>query len=283
MSAVRPYSSEGTLEEWRTLADLPPLDAFTDGQVAYRPAFVDDLVGVQLDLVDAGGRNIVANFVDAHTVHLTFSPEGLSSESRYDATRVREGIYLVDLLHDAWPMDGAVEDRPRSVSWALDLNAGQMMIAVSGIVIADHDAHGALLRARTDHESWAFRGTDLRPHPRSAGMAGHRVYWLYSSTDHYDHVYLNGSNFAWQCVSGVEKGLTELDRTRAYEIADGLFFFYWTENVFVVETAMFVDLKAMRTYGRMFGLDRHDGSILHHQFGAVGHLLNRTEYPTFPH
>ncbi|HWH25116.1 MAG TPA: MoaF C-terminal domain-containing protein [Pseudolysinimonas sp.] len=279
-----PYSPAGTYEEWESLDDLPELDAFNAGQIEYRAPFTDDLAGTSLELVHADGRALTVEFISDHTLRRTFDGDGQSAaEVTYDATRVRDGIYLVDFLDPAWPIAEAVDVYTRNVTWALDLASGRVTIAQSGIVPVPHAAQGTLLRGRTEHESWNVRGTEGGIHPRSAGMAGHRVYWRYSKTDHYDHVYMNGSNFAWQCVSGIELGLTEHDRTRAYEVAPDLFFFHWTENQFVVESVLFVDLREMRTYGRMFGIDRKDGTTMHHQFGAYGHLLNKTVYPQPPY
>ncbi len=75
----------------------------------------------------------------------------------------------------------------------------------------------------------------------------------------------------WDCAS-----------SRAYEVADGLYFFHWSESQFVVESALLIDVHAVRTYGRFFGLDARDTSILHHQFGAYGVVLNRTDFPSEP-
>lgn len=269
------------LTEWTTPADLPDLATFTAGQTQYRKPFCDDLAGVELDMRKVeGGLFAHAVFSDEHLVTIAFDGQA-PRRFHYDATEIRDGIYLVDILDQDWPADDAAPGYPVCATWALDLTHGVATIAVSAVVAVPNATQGLLPRARTRHEHWRIAGSEGDAHPRSTGMSGYRVRWEYSETDSYDHVYLNGSNFAWQCLRGVERGLSEMDRTRAYLVAPDLYFFHWTENVVVVETAMFVDLAELRSYGRMYGLDENTRVITHHQFGAHGTLLSRTPIPDF--
>ncbi|GAA3882421.1 hypothetical protein GCM10022381_25870 [Leifsonia kafniensis] len=259
----------------------PPIDVFVSGQTQFRAAFTDELVGHRIELNGPDSRRVTLEFLESHVLRRTV-PGGVAAvELHYDATAVRPGIYLIDYLDPSWPMSSALNSHARLLSWVLELKPARATLAVSGIVTADHPGLGALLRGRTDHEFWST-DIDSSPHPRSSGLVGHRVIWRYSDTDEYEHNYLNSGTFVWQCLRGVERGLSELDPSRAYAIADGLYFFHWSEVDLVVESALVVDLHALRTYGRFYALDAGDAELRHHQFGAVGELLGVAIYPSDP-
>lgn len=255
----------------------PPIDVFVSGQTQFRAAFTDELVGHRIELNGPAGRRVNFEFLEGHVLRRSVADGAAAVELHYDATAVRPGIYFVDYLDPSWAMSDSLHSHARLLSWVLELEEGRATLAVSGVVTADNPGLGALLRARTDHEFWS---TDAHspPHPRSDGLVGHRVIWRYSETDEYEHIYLNSSTFAWQCLRGVERGLSELDPSRAYEIAAGLYFFHWSEVDLVVESALVVDIQALRTYGRFYALDAGDAELRHHQFGAVGELLGVAKY-----
>ncbi|QXJ21134.1 MoaF N-terminal domain-containing protein [Actinomadura graeca] len=274
-------------EDWESPDDLPLLAVGISRQTQYRAPFVDDLSGSELTLVNTAGARVSYVFDDAHrlrrttadTITVDTATAGTATADtttacEYDATVVRPGIYLVDIMIPA-PREDAVAGLPGEETWAFDVDRG-LVTSVTSYV---HERPDGSRWVRSVDEHWFLDGTPGGAHPLSDGMVGKRVMWQYSDTDRYDHVYLNARNFAWQCVSGIEQGLTELDRTRAYEVAPDLYFFGWSEHVQPVESMLFVDLAEMRTHGRMFGWEARTGEILHHQFGAVGALLNVTTYP----
>ncbi|MEU3617987.1 MoaF C-terminal domain-containing protein [Streptomyces sp. NPDC006872] len=263
-----------TLQNWKSPDDLPLLSVGISQQTQYRPPFTDDLAGRTIVLVNRQGASIRYQFETAHT--LWRSESGTTGIRSYDAMRVRDGIYLVDMLADDVALKGNVPGLPAAETWALDLNSGRVTLVTSFVF----ERSGGARWVKSVDRHWWMEGRETAGwHRRSDGMVGSRVLWRYSDTDCYDHVYLNAHNFAWQCVSGIEAGLTELDRTRVYEVADRLYFFGWSEHVQPVESMLLVDLAKMRTYGRMFGWEARTSEVLHHQFGARGTLLNVTTYP----
>ena len=263
-----------TLQDWTSPDDLPLLAVGISQQTQYRPPFTDALAGRTLALVDAEGTERTCAFADAHHVEITMAGQAVSAT--YDATVVRDDIYLVDIVIEGPYRYEAVAGLPLEQTWALDLAAGTVTSTTSFV----HERpDGSRWVRSVDEHLWLADAPHRVPHQRSTGMVGKRVLWQYSDTDRYDHIYMNAHNFAWQCVSGVEEGLTELDRTRTYEVAPDLFFFGWSEHVQPVESMLFVDLANMKTFGRMYGWEHRTGEILHHQFGAHGVLLNTTEYP----
>lgn len=269
-----------TLQNWQSPEELPLLAVGISQQTQYRAPFVDDFAGRTIHLVDAYGREIGYDFQDAHSV--SRSDDAGTVAATYDATRVRQGIYLIDVILPGVPglpgvdLASAAEGLPANETWALNATTGCVTTTTSFVYTR---SSGDKWTKSVDLHWWVADGPRRGQHPRSSGMVGKRVMWQYSDTDRYDHVYLNDSNFAWQCISGVEQGLTELDRTRAYDVADDLYFFGWSEHVQPIEPMLFVDMADMMTYGRMFGWEERTGEILHHQFGARGVLLNTTSYP----
>ena len=263
-----------TLQDWTSPDDLPLLSVGISQQTQYRPPFTDALAGRALVLVDGEGTRTTYSFTDAHRVEIAGVGEAVPAT--YDATVVRDDIYLVDIMIEGPFRYEAVAGLPLEQTWALHLGTGTVTSTTSFV----HERpDGSRWVRSVDEHLWLADGPRGAAHERSAGMVGKRVLWQYSDTDRYDHIYMNAHNFAWQCVAGVEEGLTELDRTRAYEVAPDLFFFGWSEHVQPVESMLFVDLAAMKTFGRMYGWEHRTGEILHHQFGAHGVLLNTTEYP----
>lgn len=263
-----------SLASWRSPDDLPLLAVGISQQTEYRPAFTAELSGRAITVVDDNGRAVTYDFVTDHA--LTRSEDGDVVQLTYDATQVRDDVLLVDILR--WDLEGvgeAVPGVPVEETWALDVAAGVLTMITSRV----HERADGTRWTMSVDEHWHVDGVRSQQHVPSDGLVGRRVLWQYSDTDRYDHVYLNAHNFAWQCVSGVEAGLTELDRTRTYAVAADLFLFCWSEHVQPVEAALLVDLKAMRTFGRMFGWEHRTGEFLHHQFGARGEVLNVTQYP----
>ncbi|MFE3059564.1 MoaF C-terminal domain-containing protein [Nocardia sp. NPDC059239] len=260
-----------SLVNWESLDELPLLAVGISQQTQYRLPFTGELAGRTLTLVDGDGDGRAYYFEDAHTVRT----DGIGAGS-YDATVIRDGIYLVDMMWERSSHPDAVPGLPVNETWALDLTSGRVTATTSFV---RERTDGQWWVRSVDRHMWLADGPRAGRHEPSSGLAGKRVIWQYSDTDRYDHVYLNAHNFAWQCVSGVEAGLTELDRTRTYEVADGLYFFGWSEHVQPVESMLFVDLRELRTSGRMFGWEARTGEILHHQFSARGALLNVTTYP----
>jgi hypothetical protein len=232
---------------------LPPSDALAGRVVTLR---LDD------------GRSVRHEFLDAGSLRRVTEPGGTATEAeRYTAIEARPGIFLIDVLTGSG-------ERAEEVTIALDLAAGRATVATS--VLFDRDGE---TRARTDFAHAAVGDADPAPHPSSSGLVGKRILYRYSERDLYEHVYLNSGTFTWHCISGAEQGLADTEQTRTWEIAEDLFLFFWTEAVMPVEAVLLVDLRHMRSLGRMFGWDPAPDELVHLPFSSRATLLNETTYP----
>lgn len=194
--------------------------------------------------------------------------EGASGTHSYRAVEVRPGIQLVDMLK------GTGADT-RDVTFVIDLQDGRVTTADSGITVTDGDG-----RTDTTFLSGRVVGTgEIEPRRRSDELVGKRIYYRYSDTERYEHIYLNGGTFVWHCISGAETGLADVDETRTFALADGLVIFYWKEGVMPVESFLVVDLHHERSIGRMFCWENSSQSVVHIPFDSRFTILNETTYP----
>jgi hypothetical protein len=226
---------------------LPPTDALAGRSVTLR---LDD------------GRVIEYEFVDGTSLRV----EGDESD-RYVAIEARPDIYLVDVLHG----DG---DAAENTTIVLDLEQRRAMIATSTLFDRDGET-----RCRTAFAHATVDDATAEPMPESTGLVGKRMYYRYGERDHYEHVYLNAGTFTWHCVRGAEQGLADTEQTRTWAVADDLFLFFWTEAVMPVEAVLLIDLREMRSIGRMFGWDPVPDELVHLPFSSEATLLNETVYP----
>ncbi|MGP9585504.1 MoaF C-terminal domain-containing protein, partial [Micrococcaceae sp. AOP34-BR2-30] len=119
----------------------------------------------------------------------------------------------------------------------------------------------------------------IQPRSASDELTGKRIFYRYSPTEHYEHIYLNSGTFVWHCILGAEQGLGDVDPIRVFELADGVVLLYWSETVMPVESFVVIDLTQERSIGRMFCWDGPTLAPMHLPFDSRFTVLNQTEYP----
>lgn len=255
------------VDEWPSVSTM--LDGFGDQTLPASPA----LAGSTLSLHGEDGRVFTMAFRDASSLTWTISAEGNEDrvEAAYKAIEARPGIFIVDVVHG--------EGRQmRDVTVVLNRNTGAATVAVSAL----HEQDGAV-KGSTEFTHARLEGTEAAYHQRSAGLVGKRIYYRYSDVEAYEHIYLTPGTFVWHCLRGGEKGLADVDRTLAFEVAEDLFLFFWTERVMTVESVLLVDLREQRSIGRMFGWDDPSEEPLVLPFNSRLTVMNTTEYPQDHH
>ncbi|GAA4484148.1 MoaF C-terminal domain-containing protein [Microbacterium panaciterrae] len=251
--------------------DWPDVSAMIDGFGEPSLPASTALVGQTIDIRFDDGRTIRHDFHSAQELTRTVivGPHiGSSATLAYRAVEVRPGIQIIDVV------EGAGADT-RAVTFVIDLTDGRVTAAESGITLTD----GA---GRTDtlFLSGRIRGKgEIEPRPSSDELVGKRIYYRYSETERYEHIYLNGGTFVWHCISGAESGLADVDQTKTFELADGLVIFFWKESVMPVESFLVVDLYEKRSIGRMFCWENSTQSVVHIPFDSRFTILNETTYP----
>jgi hypothetical protein len=228
---------------------------------------------------------------------------GRGAEEDYFALRVRDDIYFVDHLEH--------EEVAGAVSLVLDL--GQMIGTVLKASLPDSPDIGESLwaRAAAGKELTAvsaaffsaavdgpFTATTVR-HLPTRDLVGRRVEYTYSPSERYEHIYLNENLYTWHCLLGAEKGLADTDRCHHLKLGDDLYLFVWREKIVPTLGVVVVDLRAMRTMGKIFGhrvagrsatgddqgghAGEGSGALVNFPVGARARLLNVTEHEEGTH
>lgn len=252
------------VDEWPSVAVM--LDGFGEQTLPASPA----LAATTVTLLGEDGRSFTMAFRDDSSLTWTIGTaagDQESVEATYKAIEARPGIFIIDFVHGA-------SQQMRDVTVVLNQDSGAATVAVSAL----HEKDGAV-KGSTEFTHARLEGTEAAFHQRSAGLVGKRIYYRYSDVEAYEHIYLTPGTFVWHCLHGGEKGLADVDRTLAFEVAEDLYLFFWTERVMTVESVLLVDLREERSVGRMFGWDDPSEEPLVLPFNSRLTVMNTTEYP----
>lgn len=215
-------------------------------------------------------------------------------------TTVRDGIYFVDYVGaDERLVDAEGKPRPAATSYVLDVRR-QLCTALTGTLPSGAETHiDAFARVERGLE---LTGVQVRLRhgrigaPAAVGQPAHaqaplhaptreligmRNLYTYSATERYEHIYLNDNFYAWQCLSGVEAGLADVDRCHTIAIDAKLYLFVWREKIVPTLGVVMIDLERMKTDGKIFGYQgsRFD-ALSNFPVGAHAQVLNVTRYPS---
>lgn len=250
--------------EWPAVTVM--LDGFGDPSLEAS----EKLAGRALDIVFDDGRTIAHEFApDTITWRITDGEgAGASGTHAYRAVEARPGIFYIDFVKG----EGTHQE---DVTIIVDLADGRVTTAASRFVNRDGE-----VRMTTDVSSGRVAGTgEIEPRERTSSLVGKRIYYRYSPTEHYEHIYLNAGTIVWQCVRGGEKGLADVEQIRVWELADDIVMLHWTETVMPVESFVLIDLAEQRSIGRMYCWDGPTLSPVHLPFDSRLTVLNETVYP----
>ena len=273
--------SDSGATNWIDVGDLE------EGMNEYKPPATGELAGKELKLhFDAGKGVIKYIFHDANSLTwevLDGSDKGQSSGETYEAIRAAPNIFFVDFVKKNPPNV--------SVSMALDLNTRK-----ATVIIATAPDRKSASRSFVDRLG---KGLDLStmkveflhanvnpshqdepviPHERTADLIGKRNKYTYSSKHAYEHIYLNDRFYTWHCLKGPEKGLADTDICDYFKIAPDVYLFTWREKIIPTVGIVLINLKEMRSNGKIFGLDLASGNIVNFTMGCRAEFINETYY-----
>jgi hypothetical protein len=259
---------------------------------------------------DLAGRTFVLTFADESVDTLRFDTEHAVEVERMAAgaaqlgelrerhacrvTSLRSGIYFVDYIGADEPLvDEDGKPRASSTSYVLDLNK-QLCTVVTGTLPSEKETrldaftrveHGLELtgvhaRIRHGRIGSDAGGKGAALHKPTNELVGLRNLYIYSATERYEHIYLNENFYAWQCLSGVEAGLGDVDRCHTIGVDTALYLFVWREKIVPTLGVVMIDLERMKTDGKIFG---YQGSgfdaVSNFPVGAHALVLNVTQHP----
>ena len=262
---------------------------------------------------DLEGRTFALHYADgtADTLHFA-GPQSLEVERMHAGagnpaqsrerhacrvTSVREGIYFVDYLGADEPLlNAAGKPRAAATSYVLDLRR-LLCTAVIGTLPSEAETHiDAFTRVERGleltgvqavlrHGRIGAQGSTAHEqaplHAPTRELIGMRNLYTYSATERYEHIYLNENFYAWQCLSGVEAGLADVDRCHMIGIDAKLYLFVWREKIVPTLGVVMIDLDRMKTDGKIFGYQgsRFD-ALSNFPVGAHAQVLNVTRHPS---
>jgi hypothetical protein len=266
------------IQEWIPVGSLG--DAFAPENNCLPP--VGDLAGKEMTLHFENGSVIRHRFMtyDQMSWEVLNGGAGPTSDHEsYVATKPRAGVYFVDFAKRS--------ERATTVSLIIDVE-NAVFIAVIG-QLPDQAAASLSLLERIERKleltgvgCTFLRGTIDREFGDSAqlpqttrDLIGKRVEYRYSKHENYEHIYLNDNFYSWHCLEGSEYGLCDTDRCHYYKIRDDLYLFVWREKVVPTLGVICVDLRSMKTTGKIFGYEENDfGSLRNFCVGAFARIVS---------
>lgn len=252
-------------EDWPVVSAM--LNGFGDPSLPASSALVGQTIDIRYD----NGWTIRHEFSSDHQLTWTIvhgEGEGEAGSHQYRAVEARPGIQVIDFLKGE-----GVETH--DVTLIVNLDDGRVTTADSSIYLNPGGG-----RTTTQFLSGRIAGTgEIEPRRRTEALVGKRIYYRYSATERYEHIYLNNGTFVWHCIDGAERGLADADKTRTFELAEDLYILFWTESVMAVESFLVVDLANTRSIGRMFCWENESSAVVHIPFDSKFTVLNETTYP----
>lgn len=251
------------MDEWPDVTKM--IEGFGEPSLEDSSALIGQEILVSFD----NKSSLLLNFTEKNSVRVKAGNIVVDDgEHTYRAIEVRDDIFLVDILC-------ANGTHTHNLSFVYGKADGQVTLADSFMF----DKEG-VIRTNTNFLHGAVSGLDIKPRERSVALVGNRIYYRYSPTEHYEHIYLSPSTFVWHCVRGGEQGIADSDETKTFFIDDDLLIFHWREKFLPVESFLVIDLLHKQSIGRMFCWDAPTMNYVHLPFDSQFEILNKTEYPS---
>ena len=247
-------------------ADWKGMDDFARGIDGNRLPVTGALAGTALTVTTTDRPPLELRFATADEVAWTSGED--SGTDWYEAVEMRPGVLFLTLTYAAQPL--------RAVALVVNRNTGRTLAIESQI--APEPTPG---RPRVDQTFVPGRLVDIpggaEPGP-TRDLVGLRALYRYSPNHLYEHVYLSSERYAWQCLTGEQRGHGDVDLATTWSLGDSLYVFTFREFLIPVAATWLYDLDAMRTVGTFFGLG-NDGAVRCAPGGALITPLGRVTYP----
>ncbi|MDT3425798.1 hypothetical protein J2Z22_001317 [Paenibacillus forsythiae] len=225
-----------------------------------------ELVGNEYTFYYEDGTSARLTFTGSEHLEWLTADGGLEASyvSSYSAVSPRPDWYFIDFIIESGG------EAKQSVSILLNLRQN-IALVITGILPGAAEMRVPMIErakealplssvtCRFEHASINAPFTALTPRcEETAELIGKRIEFVYSSKDVYEHIYLNEKMYTWHCINGSEKGLCDTDRCFYYKLDDEFYLFVWMEKVIPTLGIVLEDLKAMRSYGKIYGYESHD-------------------------
>jgi hypothetical protein len=243
------------------------------------------LVGQRLQLHFENGWGVEYRFTSGSRLERTVRdghqgrelPEG--GAATYSATEIRPNFFFVSLVEP--------QRRACTSTLLLDLALG-ICTLVRGQLPTRQQASQPFFERIAEREELTAVGVEIiagainapfvaatARHVATADLVGNRVEYTYSVTERYEHIYLNEKLYTWHCLEGSERGLADTDHCHYLKLGPDLYLFVWREKIVPTLGIVIVDLRQMKTTGRIAGYEGFDfGAIASFPVGARVRFLS---------
>lgn len=245
-----------------------------------------DLNGKEMKLCFEDGSAIEYRFLSENRLFWKTSVDSKTAEEgeeTYRATCPRKGIYFVDYIKNSL--------LNTTISLVLDFEK-EIATFLTGSLPSEQEAReDKLKRVAAGLPQTAvtavFKNASINRafdnktahHKPSTDMIGKRIKYIYSANDSYEHIYLNEGCYTWHCLSGIEKGMADTDLCHHFKIAEELYLFVWREKLVPTLGVVIINLREMKTTGKIFGYESDDfGKLISFPVGAYAEFANVTKY-----
>lgn len=195
-----------------------------------------------------------------------------SGSAWYEAVELAPDLYWIDLVR--------AELAQQSLTLVVNLST-RRVLAVNSRIRAQSVADGQP-RVAQDFIAGQIDDAPLhdagQPPCPSRDLVGLRTLQVYSDRHAYEHVYLNGERYAWQCLVGVQRGQGDVDLATYYRFGPDQYVFAFREFLIPVASVFFFNFASRRSTGKFFGLTG-SGEVSNRPAGAFITELSRTVYP----
>lgn len=259
--------STGDVSDWKSYEDFAP------GIDTNRLPATDALAGTELVVTLEGDTRLAYRFDGPSSV--AWSLDG------GEAPGSGSGWYsAVELGDDTLFVDARFDERPReSLTLIADTRTHAALAIRCAIDEEKQPGHPRVRQVFTPGVVGEPGTTATVPPPApTRDLVGKRALHRYSANHLYEHVYLSSGRYCWQCLEGVERGLADVDPATTYRFDEDRYLLAFREYVLDVASVFFLDLRAMRSTGKFFGITE-DGVVENAATGAHITMIGPAAYP----
>ena len=238
--------------------DFVTISELSDGFNEYALPQCEDFLGRTMSLHLENGSILNYRFVSADA--LVFTENDLVPiAAMYTLAAPRKGIYYLNCVvsyGDTRSVTAVIDTEKKIATVSIGTLPTKEEAMVSQITRGEMGL--PLSSVRADFFPAAVDGPfclDTPRHEKTSDLVGHRIRFIYSANDEYEHIYLTDKSFTWRCLRGIEAGLADTELCYYYKVADKLYWFVWCERVVPTIGSVIEDMSAMRSYGNLYGYE----------------------------
>jgi hypothetical protein len=249
-------------------ADWKNYDDFAAGIDHNRLPSTDALVGESFLITLKSSITLELMFESANRIRWSSPDE--SGEDWYEAIKVGENVYFIDITFESKPREALT----------LIVNTSTRHVLSIRCIVREEKVEGEPQVAQ-DFQTGVLGDPDIPPTgPEPAptrDLIGLRAFYRYSPNHLYEHIYLSSERYGWQCLVGEQRGHGDTDLATTYKFDENQYIFTFREFIIPVASVFFYNWNDMRSTGKFLGVTSA-GKIENNPAGAFIQKASMTFY-----